>query len=94
MSLAGIGCGFITPVAVSLMLSSTPDSLLTTSSGLSMVVRYGGGAVGLAVCASAVAVGMSAPWGYLAAGGLVLVLGIGTAAFLRRGAAHRRVAYG
>lgn len=94
MSLAGIGCGFITPVAVSLMLSSTPDSLLTTSSGLSMVVRYGGGAVGLAVCASAVAVGMSAPWGYVAAGTLVLVLAIGTAGFLRRDAAHRRVAYG
>lgn len=86
MSLAGIGCGFITPVGVSLMLSSTPDALLPTSSGLSMVVRYGGGAVGLAVCASAVAVGVSAPWGYLAAGALVLVLGIGTAGFLRRGA--------
>ena len=94
MSLAGIGCGFITPVAVSLMLSSTPDSLLSTSSGLSMVVRYGGGAVGLAVCASAVAVGMSAPWGYLAAGALVLVLGLGTADFLRRGAASARLAAG
>lgn len=94
MSLAGIGCGFITPVAVSLMLSSTPDTLLATSSGLSMVVRYGGGAVGLAVCASAVAVGMSAPWGYLAAGALVVFLGLGTAGFLRRGAAHSRVAAG
>ncbi len=94
MSLVGIGCGFITPVAVSLMLSSTPDALLPTSSGLSMVVRYGGGAVGLAICASAVAVGMSAPWGYLAAGVLVLVLGIGTAGFLRRGAAPERVAAG
>lgn len=91
MSLAGIGCGFITPVAVSLMLSSTPDALLPTSSGLSMVVRYGGGAVGLAVCASAVAVGMSAPWGYLAAGVLVVVLGIGTAGFLRRDAHPRRL---
>ena len=85
MSLAGIGCGFITPVAVSLMLSSTPDALLPTSSGLSMVVRYGGGAVGLAICASAVAVGVSVPWGYVAAGALVLILGIGTAGFLRRG---------
>ena len=94
MSLAGIGCGFITPVAVSLMLSSTPDSLLPTSSGLSMVVRYGGGAVGLAVCASAVAVGVSAPWGYLAAGALVLVLGMGTAAFLRRGTASTSLAAG
>ena len=94
MSLAGIGCGFITPVAVSLMLSSTPEALLPTSSGLSMVVRYGGGAVGLAVCASAVAVGMSAPWGYLAAGALVLVLGLGTAGFLRRGAASARLAAG
>ena len=92
MSLAGIGCGFITPVGVSLMLSSTPDALLPTSSGLSMVVRFGGGAVGLAICASAVAVGMSAPWGYLAAGVLVLGLGIGTAGFLRRGAG--RVAAG
>jgi hypothetical protein len=86
MSLAGIGCGFITPVAVSLMLSSTPDALLPTSSGLSMVVRYGGGAVGLAICASAVAVGASVPWGYLAAGALVLLLGLGTAGFMRRGA--------
>ena len=94
MSLAGIGCGFITPVGVSLMLSSTPDSLLPTSSGLSMVVRYGGGAVGLAICASAVAVGMSAPWGYLAAGALVLVLGLGTAGFLRRGSASARLAAG
>ena len=94
MSLAGIGCGFITPVGVSLMLSSTPDSLLPTSSGLSMVVRYGGGAVGLAVCASAVAVGVSAPWGYIAAGGLVLVLGMGTAAFLRRGTASAPLAAG
>ena len=94
MSLAGIGCGFITPVGVSLMLSSTPDALLPTSSGLSMVVRYGGGAVGLAVCASAVAVGMSAPWGYLAAGALVLVLGLGTAGFLRRGAASAQLAAG
>ena len=94
MSVAGIGCGFITPVGVSLMLSSTPDSLLPTSSGLSMVVRYGGGAVGLAICASAVAVGMSAPWGYVAAGGLVLVLGMGTAAFLRRGTAPARLAAG
>ena len=94
MSLAGIGCGFITPVGVSLMLSSTPDALLPTSSGLSMVVRYGGGAVGLAVCASAVAVGVSAPWGYLAAGALVLGLGIGTAVFLRRGTAPERVAAG
>ena len=94
MSLAGIGCGFITPVAVSLMLSSTPDSLLPTSSGLSMVVRYGGGAVGLAVCASAVAVGMSAPWGYVAAGALVLVLGMGTAGFLRRSTVPTRLAAG
>ena len=94
MSLAGIGCGFITPVGVSLMLSSTPDSLLPTSSGLSMVVRYGGGAVGLAICASAVAVGMSAPWGYLAAGVLVLILGIGTAGFLRRGANPRQLTTG
>ena len=94
MSLAGIGCGFITPVGVSLMLSSTPDALLPTSSGLSMVVRYGGGAVGLAVCASAVAVGVSAPWGYVAAGALVLGLGIGTAVFLRRGTAPERVAAG
>ena len=59
-----------------------------------MVVRYGGGAVGLAVCASAVALGVSAPWGYLAAGGLVLVLGVGTAGFLRRGNASARLAAG
>lgn len=32
-----------------------------------------------------VAVSMSAPWGYRAAGVLVLLLGLGTAGFLRRG---------
>ena len=93
LAVAGIGCGLITPVAVSLMLSATPEDLLPTSSGLSMVVRYGGGAIGLAVCASAAATAGAPAGGYLAGGILVLALGL-AALFLQRRAAvaERRTA--
>ncbi|MFM9034136.1 MAG: MFS transporter [Mycobacterium sp.] len=84
LTMAGVGCGLITPVAVSLMLSATPESLLATSSGLSMVARFGGGAVGMAILASAAATGGAAGWGYLAGGALVLGLGVFAVVLFRR----------
>ena len=84
LAVAGVGCGLITPVAVSLMLAFTPESKLSTSSGLSMVVRYGGGAIGMAVCASAAATGGASGWGYLAGGVLVVALTLGTFALRGR----------
>lgn len=84
MTVEGIGCGLITPVAVSLMLSATPEALLATSSGLSMVARFGGGAVGMAILATAAATGGAISWGYLAGAVLVGALALVAGRLLRR----------
>lgn len=85
LSVAGIGCGLTTPVAVSVMLSATPEAMLATSSGLSMVARFGAGAVGMAIVASAAATGGATAWGYLAGGLLVAGLGFAAVALFRHG---------
>ena len=83
LAAAGVGCGLVTPVAVSSMMSATPEDLIATSSGLSMLARFGGGAVGMAILASAAAIGASTSWGYAAGAVLVLGLSLGSA-FLGR----------
>lgn len=90
LSGAGLGCGLITPVSVNLMLSSSPEELLPTSSGLSMVMRYGGGSVALALCATAAALGGGYPAGYAVGALLVALLALVTAATARRDAAAWR----
>ncbi|MFM8353221.1 MAG: MFS transporter [Actinomycetales bacterium] len=84
MSIAGLGGGLIIPVSVNVMMSSTPEALLPTTSGLSMIARFGGGAVGLAVLASAAAAAGSTEPGYLVGIMILLALGVGTGWFLGR----------
>lgn len=92
--LMGIGNGLLVPVAAAMVLNALPDRALGTSSALSVVARFAGGAVGVAVIASAVA---SAPtldqgltWGYWAGAGSVLVLAITAVLLLVRGDAMRK----
>ena len=84
MSIAGLGGGFITPVSVNVMMSAPPPALLATSSGLSMIARFGGGAVGMAVLASAATTSGGSVSGYLAGALLLLFLGLGATALMHR----------
>ncbi len=87
----GVGNGLLVPVAAAMVLNALPDRALGTSSALSVVARFAGGAVGLAVIASAVA---SAPtldagltWGYRAGAGAVLALAAAAGLLLSRSGA-------
>ncbi len=89
--LMGVGNGLLVPVAAAMVLNALPDRALGTSSALSVVARFAGGAVGLAVIASAVA---SAPtlddgltWGYRAGAGAVLALAAAAGLLLSRSGA-------
>ncbi|WP_328361757.1 MFS transporter [Mycobacterium sp. NBC_00419] len=53
--LMGIGNGLLVPVAAAAVLNALPDRALGTSSALSVIARFAGGAVGVAAIASAVA---------------------------------------
>lgn len=86
--LMGVGNGLLVPVATAAVLNAMPDRALGTSSALSVVARFAGGAVGVAVIASAVA---SAPtmdqgltWGYWTGAAVVLVLATAAALLLIR----------
>lgn len=87
--LMGIGNGLLVPVAAAAVLNALPDRALGTSSALSVVARFAGGAVGVAVIASAVA---SAPAldqgltrGYWAGAATVLGLAVAAGLLLSRG---------
>jgi len=89
--LMGVGNGLLVPVAAAAILNALPDRALGTSSALSVVARFFGGAVGVAVIASAVA---SAPaleqglsWGYYAGAGMVAVLATAAVLLFRRAGA-------
>jgi len=92
--LMGIGNGLVVPVSAALVLNALPDRSLGTSSALSVVARFAGGAVGVAIIASAVGSTTSGPvwmlesgldWGYWAGAVSVLVLGAAGAVLLLRG---------
>jgi MFS family permease len=74
----GVGNGLLVPVAAAVVLNALPDRSLGTSSALSVVARFAGGAVGVAVIASALASGSSLDqgitWGYWTGAALVLAL--------------------
>ncbi len=53
--LMGIGNGLLVPVAAAAVLNALPDRALGTSSALSVIARFAGGAVGVAVIASVLA---------------------------------------
>lgn len=76
--LMGIGNGLLVPVAAAVVLNALPDRALGTSSSLSVVARFAGGAVGVAVIASAVAscatLDQGLTWGYWAGAATVLTL--------------------
>ncbi len=85
--LMGVGNGLIVPVAAALMLNASPMGAMSTASALSVVARFAGGAVGVAVIASAAA---SAPAlaegvtrGYVAGAALVALLAVGAGIALR-----------
>lgn len=89
--LMGVGNGLLVPVAAAMVLNALPDRALGTSSALSVVARFAGGAVGVALIASAVA---SAPtlddgltWGYAAGAGAVLALAAAAGLLLSRAGA-------
>lgn len=89
--LMGIGNGLLVPVAAAAVLNALPDRALGTSSALSVVARFAGGAVGVAVIASAVAsaatLDQGLTRGYWA--GVVTVLGLAVAAGLLRSRGRR-----
>lgn len=89
--LMGIGNGLLVPVAAAAVLNALPDRALGTSSALSVVARFFGGAVGVAVIASAVAsaAGLAdgLTWGYRAGAGTELVLATAAVLLLNRGGA-------
>lgn len=76
--LMGVGNGLLVPVAAALVLNALPDRALGTSSALSVVARFFGGAMGVALIASAVgsadtlAEGLT--WGYWSGAVAVLLL--------------------
>lgn len=87
--LMGIGEGLLVPVTAALVLNALPDRALGTSSALSVVARFFGGAMGVAVIASALAsagaVEEGLTWGYRAGAVTVLVLAIAAVLLLGRG---------
>ena len=89
--LMGVGNGLLVPVAAAAVLNALPDRALGTSSALSVVARFFGGAVGVAVIASAVGsattLEQGLTWGYYAGAGTVAVLAIAAVLLLRRAGA-------
>ena len=87
--LMGAGNGLLVPVAAAMVLNALPDRALGTSSALSVVARFLGGAVGVAVIASAVAsagtLADGLTWGYRAGAATELVLAAAATLLLRRG---------
>ena len=86
--LMGIGNGLVVPVSAALVLNALPDRSLGTSSALSVVARFAGGAVGVALIASALGsadtLDAGLTWGYWAGAAAVLVLGATGGALLLR----------
>ena len=92
--LMGVGGGLLVPVASAAVLDALPAVSLGTSSALSVVPRFTGGAVGVAIIASAVSA-TSAPAGatledgltagYRAGGITALVLAVTAGLLLARG---------
>jgi DHA2 family methylenomycin A resistance protein-like MFS transporter len=92
--LMGVGGGLLVPVASAAVLDALPAVSLGTSSALSVVPRFTGGAVGVAVIASAVST-VSAPAsstledgltaGYRAGGITALILAVAAGLLLARG---------
>lgn len=87
--LMGVGNGLLVPVSAAMVLNALPDRALGTSSALSVVARFFGGAVGVAIIASAVASSAALEegltWGYRAGAGAVLVLAVVAVLLLGRG---------
>jgi predicted MFS family arabinose efflux permease len=92
--LMGVGGGLLVPVASAAVLDALPAVSLGTSSALSVVPRFTGGAVGVAIIASAVST-VSAPAsstledgltaGYRAGGITALILAVAAGLLLARG---------
>ena len=92
--LMGVGNGLVVPVSAALVLNAMPDRSLGTSSALSVVARFAGGAVGVAIIASAVGsastIDAGLTSGYWAGAVAVLVLGaVGGVLLLRGGMGQR-----
>lgn len=87
--LMGVGNGLLVPVAAAAILNALPDRALGTSSALSVVARFAGGAVGVAVIASAVAsaatLDAGLTRGYWAGAATVLGLAVVAGLLLTRG---------
>ncbi len=87
--LMGIGNGLAVPVSAALVLNARPGRSLGTASALSVVARFAGGAVGVALIASAAASAASLDAGltrgYWAGAITVLALGAAGGALLLRG---------
>jgi EmrB/QacA subfamily drug resistance transporter len=92
--LMGVGEGLLVPVAAAAVLNALPDRSLGTSSALSVVARFFGGAVGVALIASAVAsadtLADGLTWGYRTGAGAELVLAAAAVLLLIRGGAMRQ----
>ena len=86
--LMGVGNGLLVPVAAAVVLNALSDRELGTSSALSVVARFAGGAVGVAVIASALAsaplVDQGITWGYWAGAALVLALAVAAGLLVAR----------
>jgi len=86
--LVGIAAGLLVPVCAAMVLNALPDAAMSTSSSLSVVARFAGGAVGVAVIASAAGSSSSLAdgltRGYWAGALLVAVLAVGAGAALLR----------
>lgn len=86
--LVGIAAGLLVPVCAAMVLNALPDAAMSTSSSLSVVARFAGGAVGVAVIASAAGSSSSLAdgltRGYWAGALLVAVLAVGAGAALAR----------
>lgn len=87
--LMGVGNGLVVPVSAALVLNALPDRSLGTSSALSVVARFAGGAVGVALIASAVGSAATleagVAWGYWAGAVAVLAVGAAGGVLLLRG---------
>lgn len=87
--LMGVGNGLLVPVAAAAVLNALPDRSLGTSSALSVVARFAGGAVGVAVIASVVAssatLDQGITRGYWAGATTVASLGVSAGLVLLRG---------
>lgn len=94
LMLLGVTAGLLVPVCAAAVMNALPAEAMSTSSSLSVVARFAGGAVGVAIIASVVgsASGPDAGLtrGYWAGAIIVAVLAVGAGAALVRSAVPER----